>query len=79
MVYTVVSESSGSTQGLVADKSRLPKHDLTIPRLELVSPYMASNLVDNVRTALTGFPMQGTFCWLDSMVALYWINGCGDQ
>ena len=39
---------------------------------------MAVNLVDNVREALTGFPVKKVCCWLDSSVALHWIKGNGD-
>ena len=45
-VYTVVSQASGVTQGLIAAKSRLAKKGLTIPRLE--AGHMASNMVNNV-------------------------------
>ena len=74
-VYAVVSRVSGVTQGLVAVKSCLAKQGLAIPRLELVSGHMALNAVDNVRQALEGFPVTSTYCWLDSTVALHWING----
>ncbi|XP_028407544.1 uncharacterized protein LOC114530162 [Dendronephthya gigantea] len=79
-VYAVVHQPSGVSQGLVAAKSRLAKQGLTIPRLELVSAHMAANLISNVRNALDGFPItvvQCT-CWLDSTVALHWINGGGE-
>ena len=33
---------------------------------------MAANLVDNIRTDLEGY-ISGTYVWLDSSVALYWI------
>ena len=46
--------------------------------MELVAGHMAVNLVDNVRDALEGFPVRSTHCWLDSLVALYWIRGQGD-
>ncbi len=36
-VYSMVRQSSGTTQQLVAAKSRLAKKTLTIPRLELVA------------------------------------------
>ena len=77
-VYTVVSQASGVTQGLVAAKSRLAKQCLTIPRLELVSGHMASNAADNVQRALEGFTVTATYCWLDSTVALRWICGGGE-
>ncbi|XP_028407828.1 uncharacterized protein LOC114530405 [Dendronephthya gigantea] len=76
-VYTVVKQPSGVSVGLVTAKSRLAKRSLTIPRLELVSGHMAANLVDNVRTALSGYPVRAVFGWLDSLVALHWIKGGG--
>ena len=41
MMYAVVFQESGTTQGLVSAKARLAKKDLTIPCLELVSAHMA--------------------------------------
>ena len=75
--YAVVRQPSGDTQGLVAAKSRLSKQGLSIPRTELVSGHMATNLVDNVKTALEGFPVTEVTGWLDSTMALYWIEGKG--
>ena len=77
-VYAVVRQASGTTQGLVTAKARLAKQGLTIPRLELVAGHMATNLVDNVRCALEGFPVASVRCWLDSTVALHWIRGGGE-
>ena len=79
VVYAVVNQESGTTQGIVAAKARLAKQGLTIPRLELVSAHIACNLVDNVRNALSGFPVQHTYGWLDSTVALHWIRGGGEH
>ena len=79
VVYAVVNQPSGTTQGIVTAKARLAKQGLTIPRLELVSAHMACNLLDNVRNALSGFPVQDTFGWLDSTVALHWIKGGGQH
>ena len=76
-VYAVVSQPSGDTQGLFAAKSRLSKRGLSIPRTELASDHMAKNLVDNVKSALEGFPVTEVTGWLDSTVALYWIEGKG--
>ena len=39
---------------------------------------MAVNLVDNVRDVLDGLPVRSTHCWLNSSVALYWIQGQGE-
>ena len=58
-------------------KARLVKKELTIPRLELVSAHMATNLVVNVRNALKEFPEPTIYVWLDSTVALHWIVGNG--
>ena len=76
-VYAVVMQPSGTSQGLVTAKSRLPKQGLTIPRSKLVSGHMAANLVDNVKKALDGFPVTGVTGWLDSTVALCWVKGQG--
>ena len=65
-------------QGLVVAKSRLAKTNLTIPRLELVAGHMAVNLAVNVRRAWEGFRvMEKTQCWLNSTVALHWLNNAG--
>ena len=77
-VYAVVQQPSGTNQGLVTAKSRLSKKGLTIPRLELVSGHMATNLVYNVKQALEGFPVRKVYSWLDSTVALHWIRGNGE-
>ncbi|KAK3730338.1 hypothetical protein QZH41_002078 [Actinostola sp. cb2023] len=76
-VYAVIHQASGTSQGLVAASSRLAKKNLTIPRLELVSAHMAANLVDNVRKALEGYPVNQVQGWLDSTVALCWIKRRG--
>ena len=75
-VYAIVPSSVSS--GLVTAKSRLAKKGLTIPRLELVSGHMATNLVHNVKESLEGFPVQRVVGWLDSTVALHWIRGDGE-
>ena len=76
-VYAVVSQKSGTTQGLITSKSRLSKKNLTIPRLELVAGHMAVNLAINVRDALQSCDPV-LHCWLDSTIALYWIQGSGE-
>ncbi|XP_028415553.1 uncharacterized protein LOC114538695 [Dendronephthya gigantea] len=77
-VYAVVEQEGGTTQGLVCSKSRIAKRSLTIPRLELVAGHMAGNLVSSVETALGRETVTEIHCWLDSTVALYWINGQGE-
>ena len=59
-------------------KARLAKQNLTIPRLELVGGHMAVNLVTNVEAAIGVEKVTEVHCWLDSAVALYWINGQGE-
>ena len=76
-VYSVVRQKSGVTQSLVSAKARLAKKDLTVPRSELVSAHMATNLVMNVKNALTELPEPAVYGWLDSTVALHWILGNG--
>ncbi len=39
---------------------------------------MVVNLLDNVRSALEGFPVTSLVGWLDSSVALHWIRGEGE-
>ena len=47
-------------------------------RLELVAGRMAVNLVTNVEAAIGVEKVTEVHCWLDSTVALYWINGQGE-
>ena len=77
-VYAVIQQPTTVSSGLVAAKSRLAKKGLTIPRLELVSGHMATNLVNNVKESLEGFPVNRVVGWLDSTVALHWIRGNGE-
>jgi hypothetical protein len=77
-VYTVVTQESGTTQGLITAKSRIARQGLTIPRLELVAGHMAVNLAAYVRESLNGFRLDPDIqCWLDSTVALQWISDRG--
>ncbi|XP_067029387.1 uncharacterized protein [Acropora muricata] len=73
-VYAVIRQPSGTTQRLVGAKGRLAK---LVPRLELVSAHMATNLVINVQNTLTHLPSPKVYAWLDSTVALHWILGNG--
>ena len=47
-----------------------------MPRLKLVAGHMAVNLVTNAQTALKVISHE-IHCWLNSSVALYWIQGQG--
>lgn len=55
-VYAVIRQSSGTTQRLVAARGRLAKQGLTVPRLELISAHMATNLVVNLQNTLHDLP-----------------------
>ncbi len=77
VVYSVVRQESGITTSLVAAKSRLTKKSLTVPRLELVSAHMSTNLVINVKNAFVELQKPDIYAWLDSTVALHWLLGNG--
>ena len=77
VVYAVIRQEDGVTQGLVCSKARIAKRNLTIPRLELISGHMTVNLTTNVRQAVTNYQAP-IHCWLDSTVALYWIKDQGE-
>ena len=72
IVHAVVIQPSGVTSGLETAKVRLAKMGMTLPRLELVSTHMATNLLSNKREALSGFPVSNVYGWLDSTVALHY-------
>ena len=73
-VYAVVTQGLGTTQRLVAAQESLAKGGLSIPCLELVAGHMATNLLTNVRNALEGLPISNVYGWLDSTVALHWMD-----
>ena len=68
VVYEVVYQPSITSQELVVSKSCISKENLTIPRLELVSPHMASNLIKNVKAALKRCNIRSITGWTDSAV-----------
>ena len=73
-VYTVVYQPSISNRGLLVSKSRISKKDVTIPRPELVSAHMGSNLVSSVLPTLKIENIKSVFGWTDSTVVLSWFN-----
>jgi len=44
---------------------------------ELVSAHMAANLLDNLRQALSRFPVVKEVSWSDSTATLHWIKRAG--
>ena len=77
-VYAVVYQHNSVSQGLVTSKSRISKHNITIPRLELISTHMGANLVQNVKSALESENVRSFTDWTDSTVFLYWLNEKGN-
>ena len=73
-IYVVASDGVETTQGLLTSKVRVAKKNLTIPRLELISGHMVANMLDNTRNILKRYPVTSCHGWLDSTVALYWIQ-----
>ena len=77
VAIAVVESNTGVVKGLLASKSRILKRDTSIPRLELVSGHMAANMARNLCNALRGWPIKSVIIWMDSLVALFWINNPG--
>ena len=44
VLYAVVHQKDGRSQGILPAKSRLLRRTLTVPRLKLVAAHMATNL-----------------------------------
>ena len=40
---------------------------------------MAANMAKNVCKALDKMPINSVICWMDSMVALFWISNPGKK
>ena len=69
MVYSVARQEVEITQTLVTAKERLAKRTLNVPRLELVSAYMAANLVINVKNALKYLPEATVYGCLEAKLS----------
>lgn len=70
----VVGESGVGVSFLCGKTKVVPMKCLTIPRLELLSCLLLSELLESVLRTL-GDRVGDLFCWSDSKVALYWIRG----
>ena len=73
-IYVVASDRVETTQGLLTSKARVTKKNLNIPRFELISGHMVANMLENTRNILKRYPVTSCYGWLDSTVALYWIQ-----
>ena len=74
VVYAVVRHGNLTSQSILVSKSRLSRKNLTIPRLELVSCHMVTNLLDNIANTLEQYTITKQ-AWTDSTVCLYWLKG----
>ena len=73
VAYAVVYQTSSVNQVLIARKSRLPKRDMTVPRLELIGAHMTTNLAAN-RETLASQNIRSVTCWTDSTVVNWWLH-----
>ena len=71
VAHAVVSKPSRANQGLVANKSRLSKKDITIPRLDSRAAHMAANLASNIKAALKDLNIRSVIGWA---VLLFYIG-----
>ena len=81
VVYLVYRLRDGSRNvRMLASKSRVtPLKSLTIPRLELMSARILTQLMDSVGKALESrLNLKGRRFWLDSKTALCWIQNKGE-
>ena len=76
--YAVTHQSGHVNQHLITNKSWLAKQNMSIPRLELKAVHMASNLAENIKSALTNYNIRDIRHWTDSTVVLHWVKGKGD-
>ena len=79
--YTVIHQTSSTTQGFISGKPRLSKKKTSILRLELIAAVMVENLAGNITNSLQRFKVTAVHGWSDSMVVLLWlkINGTYKQ
>ena len=71
-VFAVMRQPSWVSQGLVTAKVHLAKQGLRIPRLELVSAHIATNLITNANVRrLKGFLLNGAMeTWIAQWLSI---------
>ena len=77
VAHAVVSQPSKLNQGLVTNKSRLSRKDITTPRLELIATHMATNLATNIKVALKDLNIRSVTGWTSSTVVSHWLRDQG--
>ena len=77
VVYLRIETDEDVSVIFVAAKTRVtPIRTISIPRLELLSALLLSRLVASIEGALQSeLQLDGTICYTDSKVTLYWIQG----
>ena len=78
IIYAVIKQPTGVSQGLIAAKSRLSKAGTSIPCLKLVASLMTTNLIENVKKSLSRLSLRSFYAWTDITVALHWIRSNGN-
>ena len=77
VVYLVIESENNTEVKFVVAKTRVaPLQPQTIPRLELLSAFLLSKLIQSVADSLSpNLPSLHLKCYTDSQVALFWIRG----
>ena len=77
VVYLRIETDEDVSIIFVAAKTHVtPIRTVSIPRLELLSALLLSQLVASIEGALQSeLQLDGTICYTDSKVTLYWIQG----
>ena len=65
-------------QGLVTSTFRICKHNVTNPRVELISNHIWANSAENVNLALQNQNTTSVTGWTNNTVDVHWINKNGN-